>query len=165
MFFQLENFQLLTPEELSGMPVQITLQMPHSDPTVRPNVVMSIEPRRPGWTLPAYWAQIKAATLQRGLIMNLVHEGPRLVGGHPAMQATYSWDVSQLGALPGMPRPPSRLVRQRQVTCLTPTTALNFTATVPDDGTDPDLEQFERLLQGIRIPDLETTPAPFSDVI
>lgn len=133
----------------------ITLTLPSTDKKVRPNIILTKEVLLKPVDLVSYFDRIKQSIEARGIkSFEIIDEFEFDVAGVPAMQMVCRWDLSAMKAMakPGQNLDhikPGQMVQQIQVSLIKEDTAVNFTASFPEEQFDLYARPFEKFIQSL----------------
>jgi hypothetical protein len=155
------NLQGLEAEIPENWTVQgmLTFTLPSPDKNVRPNVILTKELLPRPMELAEYFGRIKESIEKRGIKdLKIADERDIVISGVRGKMMICSWDVSAMAAMLGKEKSqklenikPGQQVKQIQVTLLKDQTAINMTASFPDDKFDIYYRPFQQFLKGLKI--------------
>lgn len=134
----------------------VTLTLPSTDKTIRPNIIVTKERLTQAIDLDAYFEKIKQSVVSRGIqSFEIVEEIDLDLNGIPAKQMVCRWDLASMKAMaqPGQNLDhvkPGQMVQQIQVSLIRGDQALNFTASFPSEQFDLYSRPFDKFLQSLK---------------
>lgn len=136
----------------------ITLTIPSPDANVRPNVIITKEELHEAMELETYFAKIKEAVQSRGIeTFEILDERSVVIGGVKGMQMVCKWDLAAMKQMMGPNNDalanikPGQKVQQIQITLLKGKTAVNITASFPEDQFDVYTRPFQQFLKSLSL--------------
>lgn len=134
----------------------VTLTLPSTDKSVRPNIIVTKERLVKDIDLETYFAKIKESVVKRGIeSFEVLEEFDFEVGGIPAKQMVCRWDLSAMKKMAGPNQnfdhiKEGQMVQQIQVSLINGEQALNFTASFPAAQFELYSRPFDKFIQSLK---------------
>lgn len=152
----LSDFEVDLPESWTDQGM-ITLTMPSTDKSVRPNIIVTKEKLQAPVELNAYFEKIKQSVSARGIdSFKILSEKDVFLSGQPAKMMVCTWDLSSMKKMMGPQGgnldhiKAGQMVQQIQVSCIKGEVAINLTASFPADQFQLYTRPFQKFIESFK---------------